>query len=323
MNNVIESLKINNFLSIKEFYWEIKDFNIITGDMGSGKSLCIKLLKFFEDIIPNLLVLPYEQFISNLEHKNLLEDLKKEFKKIFWITSDGAKDYKIFGIEYRFSYESHVIEIDIKNDSKNAIYLESVFLNNLLADWKGYLEKKQNITPDGFDEIKLFLYNDIQKKFGGHFPIAATFIPASRAALAFGSGSSDEYLKEYNDLVNVLPRFKSRNPGLIDSILKAKIKIENGLYLELDDGRKVPIAKASSGQQEIVYVLMLLDKLGNFHYSYGKEQSIFIEEPSVHLFPLEQKQTIELITQIFVSLRKEKTMFGFLLQPIVRIYLIR
>ena len=94
--------------------------------------------------------------------------------------------------------------------------------------------------------------------------------------------------------------FKS---AFLESLLK-EMKIENGfLFLEANDGRKVPIAKASSGQQEIVYVLMLLDKLGNFRYSYGKGQAIFIEEPSAHLFPLEQKQTIELIVELFNILK--------------------
>jgi predicted ATPase len=127
--------------------------------------------------------------------------------------------------------------------------------------------------------------------------------------MAFGSVSGDDYLREYNDLINFLKRIQSRNLVLINSILKAKIVIDTNdstLWLESNDGRKVPIAKASSGQQEIVYVLMLLDKLGKFRYSYGKNQSLFIEEPSAHLFPLEQKQTIELITRIFTSLKEEK-----------------
>jgi predicted ATPase len=56
---------------------------------------------------------------------------------------------------------------------------------------------------------------------------------------------------------------------------------------------------------------MLLDKLGNSRYTYGREQSLFIEEPSAHLFPLEQKQTIELIVQIFNSLKDEKNFVRF------------
>jgi predicted ATPase len=309
MSDVVEAVKIRDFLSIKEFDWEIRDFNIITGDMGSGKSLCIKLLKFLEDIIPSLLVLPYEQFISNLDYEIFLKNLKEEFYNIFYLDPDKAGGRKIFNIEYKFSSGDRTIEINIKNDEYNTIYIESLFLKNLLNNWREYLKKYENITPDGFGEVKLFFHNELLKEFDGHFPIAATFIPASRAALVFGSVSGDDYLKEYSDLISVLPRFRSRNSELINSILKAKIVIDkekSGLWLEANDGRKVPIAKASSGQQEIVYVLMLLDKLGNFRYSYGKDQSLFIEEPSAHLFPLEQKQTIELVTQIFISLKEEK-----------------
>jgi predicted ATP-dependent endonuclease of OLD family len=308
MGDVAEVLKIHNFLSIKEFDWEIKDFNIITGDMGSGKSLCIKLLKFFEDIIPELFVLPYEQFLSSLEYENLLTDLKKEFSAIFYFSPDDSNDRKAFTVEYKFLNEAQVIDITITGDN-NAIHIKSHFLKNLLDRWKKYLERKSDITPDGFEEAKLYFYNELLKTFDGHFPIATTFIPASRAALAFGSGAGDNYLREYNDLMNSLHRFSNRGLALINSILKAKIIIDNGkLWLESNDGRKVPIAKASSGQQEIIYVLILLDKLGKFRYSYGKDQSLFIEEPSAHLFPLEQKQTIELITRIFISIKEERNL---------------
>jgi hypothetical protein len=305
MDGVTEQLKISNFLSIKYFEWDIKDFNIITGDMGSGKSLCIKLLMFFEDIIPELLILPYEEFLSNLEYDNFTARLKEEFTDVFYFGPDDSRDRKIFSIKYRFSYNGQAIEINFGNDDGSGISIESPFLRELINSWKEYLNKKEHITPDGFKEVKLFLYNELSKKFGYHFPVATIFIPASRAALAFGSDINDDYLKEYNRVVNILPRFQSRNLESTSSILKAKIKIDKkSLWLESDDGRKVPISKASSGQQEIVYVLMLLDKLGNFSHTYGEDQSLFIEEPSAHLFPLEQKQTIELITQIFNSLKE-------------------
>jgi AAA15 family ATPase/GTPase len=48
MSSATEFLKIRNFFSIKEFDWDIKGFNVITGGMGAGKSLCLKLLYFFE-----------------------------------------------------------------------------------------------------------------------------------------------------------------------------------------------------------------------------------------------------------------------------------
>jgi predicted ATPase len=315
MDSATEFLKIDNFLSIKNFEWKIEDFNIITGDMGSGKSLCIKLLKFFEDIIPDLLVLPYENFLAQLNYEGFCKTVTENFKEIFQFKITGPQKQKVFTINYTFSYNNESIGIEIKNDTHDALVFESPYLKKMLENWKEYLEKKENITPDGFDELKLYLYNDILKKFGEHFPVATIFIPASRAALALGPASGDSYLKGFSELMNVLQkRFQGRNPALINSILKAKIKIDDTLWLESDDGREVSISKASSGQQEIIYVLMLLDKLGNFRFSYGKEQSLFIEEPSAHLFPLEQKQTIELIVQIFNSIRKEG-------KPVVRFFI--
>jgi hypothetical protein len=62
----------------------------------------------------------------------------------------------------------------------------------------------------------------------------------------------------------------------------------------------------SSGQQEIATILLLLDKLGNFRYSYGIEQSIIIEELSSHIFPSDQKETIELIVKVYRSIKKLK-----------------
>jgi predicted ATPase len=311
MDNTMERLKITDFLTIKEFDWEVEHFNIITGDMGSGKSLSIKLLKFFEDIIPDLLVLPYEQFTKRLEYETFFVYLEKKFRSIFYLPDTKKNGYENFNLEYMFSHGKQTVKIVIKNDGNNKLLVESPFLQKLLDDWKKTMQnkhkkQKNGITLDGLDEVKLLLYHELLNMFGGHFPISTTFIPASRAALAFGANYTDDYLKEYNELTSVLPTFVSRKSRLIKTILKAEMKTNGVLWLESDDGRKVPIEKASSGQQEIVYVLMLLEKLGNFRYSYGRDQSLFIEEPSAHLFPLEQKQTIELILEIFNALKKKR-----------------
>jgi predicted ATPase len=306
-NESTEILEINNFLSIASIKWEIEYFNILTGDMGAGKSLCIKLLKFFEDIIQNLLVLPYDNFLKNLNAATFFNSLTKKFTSIFTLSAERRRPQ--FKINYIFSYREERFEIMVSGNDENSVIFESPYLEKMLAEWNDYLQKSsiaatENITPDGFNEVKLTLYNNLLKKFGGYFPMATIFIPASRAALAFGSGYADNYLKEYNELIDVLPKFKSRNQTIINTILKAKMKINGALLLESDDGRQVPIVKASSGQQEIVYVLMLLDKLGHFRYSYGDYQSLFIEEPSAHLFPLEQKQTIELIVELYNYLKE-------------------
>jgi hypothetical protein len=49
---------------------------------------------------------------------------------------------------------------------------------------------------------------------------------------------------------------------------------------------------------------MQLDRLGNNGYNkYGKSLSLFIEEPSAHLFPLEQMQIINYIVQVYNDLK--------------------
>jgi len=52
---VSEKLIIKNFYTIKEFDWNIKEFNILTGGMGSGKSICVKLLWFLEHIFHTMI----------------------------------------------------------------------------------------------------------------------------------------------------------------------------------------------------------------------------------------------------------------------------
>jgi predicted ATPase len=307
-NEATETLEVDNFLSISHIKWEFKQFNIITGDMGAGKSLCIKLLKFFEDIVSSLLILPYDNFLENLDANQFYKFLSKKFSTTFILSLTNSAVRQSFVISYAFSYEEESFDVTIKGTDVNDIRFESLYLEKLLPEWNKRLQKKninnsEKITPDGFDEVKNSLYANVLKKFNGCFPMATTFIPASRAALAFGSDYTDNYLKDYKRLVDVLPRFVSRNEEIVNTILKAKIKINGSLLLESNDGRQVPISNASSGQQEIIYVLMLLDKLGNFRYTYGGRQSLFIEEPSAHLFPLEQKQTIELIVRIYHYLK--------------------
>jgi len=305
-----EILEIEDFLSIKHIKWEIEKFNIITGDIASGKSLCIKLTQFFEDIIPTLLISPYDDFLSYLEKsKNFYDSLDKTFNEIFVFRAAKNKKLSHFRIAYTFSYHKEIFSITVTGTNGTDIVFESPFLENLLSDWKEFVQKKDlyhpgKATPDGFREMKLSFHNDLLQKFGGYFPIATTFVPASRAALAFASNHTDHHLKEYNQLVDFLPKYQCRNQEIIKTILKAKMIFVSGfLHLESDDGRIVPISKASSGQQEIVYVLMMLDRLGNFYYTYGRHHSVFIEGPSAHLFPLEQKQTIELIVKIFNLLK--------------------
>ena len=299
-----ETLEIEDFLSIKYINWEVRQFNIISGDMAVGKSLCIKIMNFFEDIIPDLLIAPYDQFIKNLEKDYLFNNLAEKFKDIFYISQLDKNQSPPFKINYTFSFGEKNFAITIKSSDKTDVTVESISLENLLKEWLNYSEKRfinvpEKVTYDGFKEMKHYFYNKLQKKFGGHFPVKAAFIPASRAALTLSTDYTDHYLRKYNAFTDNLPLRRSRNQKVIETILKAKINIEDTIYLDSADGRRVPLAKASSGQQEVAFFLMHLDRLGNYSYTYGKTQSLFIEEPSAYLSPQDEKDLIEFIVEIY------------------------
>lgn len=312
----IETLEIDNFLSIKHIKCKFSQFNIITGDMAAGKSLCIKIMNFFQDIIPNLLVAPYDHFIKNLENDNLFIYLANKFAEIFYLAPSDENKYTPFEINYTFSFGKETFSITINGSEKTAITVKSVSLEDLLKDWLTYSEKKsindpERVTFDGFREAKNFFYNNLQKKFDGCFPVKAAFIPASRAALTLSTDYTDYYLRKYKAFTDNLRFRKVRNQEAVENILKANINIEDTLYLDSADGRRVPLAKASSGQQEIAYFLMHLDRLGYFSYAYGRTQSLFIEEPSVYLSPQEEKRLIEFIVKIYNHQKNTETPIRF------------
>jgi AAA15 family ATPase/GTPase len=123
-----EILEIHDFLSIKDVKWEFERFNIITGDMGAGKSLCIKLVKFFEDIIPNLLVSPYESFLKFLNPEQFFTYLTEEFTKIFVFSAWDTARQPQFSINYTFSYKEEKFNIIIKGKNEKDINIESPYL---------------------------------------------------------------------------------------------------------------------------------------------------------------------------------------------------
>jgi predicted ATPase len=311
-NAPAEILKIENFLSISYMEWKIQRLNVITGDMAAGKSLCMKLLKFFEDTIPNLLSSGYECFCKNMNKDNYFKHIAVKFNNIFTFLVTDPPKQKRFTITYTFSYNEEKFDMIIEGSNEENIVVKSSYIEKLLQEWGNLLqnnkelsaEKPEDLKEDSLIEFKNTLYNDVLKKFDGNFPVGTAFVPASRAALVVSSNYSDYYLRKYNELLGIVLSKQGKNDRNVNDILKAQIIINDELYLKSNDDRIVPINKASSGQQEIVFALMQLDRLGNNGYKYGKSLSLFIEEPSAHLFPLGQMQIINYIVQVYNDLKK-------------------
>jgi AAA15 family ATPase/GTPase len=106
---IIETLNIKNFFSITDFEWKIKKFNILTGDMGAGKSLCLKLLYFFEQAFyTTVLDAPIEK--DSLSLDTLYDRLNVQFDKIFHCDKP-EEYYKNTKIAYSFIMDNNTFDL--------------------------------------------------------------------------------------------------------------------------------------------------------------------------------------------------------------------
>jgi predicted ATPase len=79
---------------------------------------------------------------------------------------------------------------------------------------------------------------------------------------------------------------------IVDSILKGSYRYQNGTErIDFGNGKSTLINFASSGQQEVVWILLLILLL----ILNQRKVFLVIEEPEAHLFPVAQKQMIDLI----------------------------
>jgi len=312
-HKISETLEIRNFLSISYMKWEIGNFNILTGDMGAGKSLCIKLLSFFENILVSSILLAPGFSKKLFENGNFFDKLTERFKKTFYLNSNG-KDCQNLVINYNCTTESRNFSVDVSwEESQKKLIWKCDYLDERLKKWSGYFSSVE--TPDSARDVKNQIYEEIRHDFDDKLPLSSFFVPASRAAITVVSANStlkDEFLKDFADDKDYLLR--NYDIFLDNNKLTKTLKVknihenpndENDVVLEHIDGRTVSTLYSSSGQQELVYLLLLLDKLPLISFKYGLTLSLFIEEPSAHLFPQEQKETIACIVDLF---RSEKIM---------------
>jgi ABC-type lipoprotein export system ATPase subunit len=310
IDNMEERLIIDNFFSIEHFDWKIKDFNILTGEMASGKSLCMKLLYFIEQIFHRNIffssiskeVLTKEFFYNNISDK---------FLNVFHCLNN---ENNFVNTSIKYSYSNSGTTFDLNAEWNNGrLEWNSEYLNDKLDEWRGFFVNGN--TPDAAQNVRTQIYDSLSHDFSFTFPIGAEFIPASRAIAAIANPSDipdsflENFIKEdkpfalgFNDILD-----KNINRILrLERITVRDNKDPNKRTLEAiaPDGRAITPLEFSSGQQELIYLLLFISNLYRTTFIYGQTTCIFIEEPSAHLFPDEQKETIQYIVKIFRELQE-------------------
>jgi predicted ATPase len=312
---VKETLHIKNFVSIKEFFWEIKEFNILTGHMAAGKSIALKLIWFLEDILYRQIFLPSKAFTrKDLDETVFFENISTAFFGAFARTID----YTATKITYEFLYDGKKFDLKAAWDkNKEQLKWSSDYLHTHLKEWQSFFGNDESIV-DISRAVADRIYQSVSSEFSGTFPLGMLFVPASRAIAAISNAS------EFND--RYITRFMSNCSFFRKNIESLEIQETLRLLmlerLQLEGEHLVATLKnhigrvtpeyLSSGQQELLYLMLLMNYTESYAGDitspvvYSARASLFIEEPEAHLFPLEQKETLEYIVQIFRKCKKTR-----------------
>ena len=277
-----------------------------------------------------------EQYLDNHknEYFNIyMKYLTKQFMGCFGKTTHMQK-FKInyiFGekqIEITLNKDGYIrfkFDANLKNELNNLISEASqMFLNELNSSKINSII--DNITALAF--LKQQFKERLYKLFENDAEI--TYIPAGRSLLAtmseqlhdFSISDMDLTMQEFINLIrNTKSKFGSKIPDivkdytktvkgqinnnsletaydLIKKIFKADYTSESeGEKIYFDERHWVKLMYGSSGQQEVLWILMLafiiiLEKRKSF---------VVIEEPEAHLFPEAQKNVVDLISLMLNS----------------------
>jgi predicted ATPase len=333
----MEKLIVSNFLNIKHIELELGKINILIGPQVQGKSVIAKLVYFF-----NQFWFYYRQSLLYLQNQNEFNDfILSIFKKIFpeytWINQQFKISYFIEGYEIilnnssdkkrelEIKYSENLVKVrqeihtvffeDIPESQKeNSIYLEII---------QGFLKRKGLLNY----LISKFVPN-IQESL--NLDRTLIFIPSNRSFFCFLKENIFEFLEKfeydyfikafgrlYNDEIKY--KYVTRNDNLkstkfdLESIDNISFNILKGQYAyeqQLDficskDGRKIRLNDASSGQQEVLPIIVLLSAFGLA----DDNCFFFIEEPEAHLFPAAQNDIVNLMSLIFNITEKRHSFF--------------
>ena len=322
----MHQLTIDKLGPIRHCELSIRQFTVLTGFQAAGKSTIAKAIYFFRTLKDELydLILRrnfYGPGIDSDGRWNLHDEFKSIVRNKFLSTfgSSYSMDQEM-RLCYRYSGESEIaIGLTRSRHSLTPNFVTVKFSPKIRSYLNG-----SSVADD-----KETLKRDLAELFDD--PYETVYIPAGRSVLTvLGSqfnyfySTMDDAQKRLLDactrnylerVMRLRPQFADGLEGLIEGqtlsydeqvlmkqalilvekILKGKYTVADGEErIWVDKQHYVKINFASSGQQEIVWILNLLV------YYLAMRQKVFfiIEEPESNLFPASQKLVVELISLV-------------------------
>jgi len=332
-----ERLIIDNFAGIKHLDLEIGKITVLIGPQATGKSICAKLLHFFYGFTDSLsLALVREQSRQEFESSVL-----EKFRGYFPNRNLGSGRFSVRYEVFKEGCASVFIEV-----WRGQGHCALAYSDELYDGLERAKAKSLSNGPDGQNSSALTLGRTLARmvvadilrerlveNLGYDTRFENVFIPAGRSFFAFldrniygviqSSSRIDRIMAEfgqfYKDFKSEYGGGRDMQPGglpvaegidgITREILRGYHVMEDDEdFLVTEDGRRVNVANASSGQQEALPLTVILRSLTSPGID-AKGYHIFIEEPEAHLFPTAQKRIVELMAIAFNSPNFPKRFF--------------
>lgn len=316
---MMEQLKIRKFGPLKEVELNIQDYMVFIGPQAGGKSTILKLMYIFKSLreeVFRTISDMVEGFLTDPLPELILKGHIADKFNHFW---NNLARYGDFFVRYDYQDDKAVTIfqkkkiIHVSFSEKLEKEIRDIFgmLNNFIT--ARYSDSSKEAKQQFYREVDGY----ISKLLGvERIPV---YIPAGRV-MAYGV--SDRYLDQRIDytLKVFLQQRAEVKPLCFDQLKKM---VNNGTALDVKDrkslemgiklirqilggdydheneriklekkGKFIEMPYASTGQQEALWLLMQLFTV----MMSGLEYFLIIDEPEAHLYPLAQKQMIELIT---------------------------
>lgn len=305
-----ESLHIRNFAGLANVQLELKPVTVLIGPQASGKSVCAKLAFFFKEVVRRL--------PSYALGEGTKEEAQREDERVF-LSFFPAESWSPGGFEIAYSVGK--LTITARRRAANSAEVEIEYsdcydeLFEVGRTAVQQLDREESPLFDivGFRAARQALDKRISKDVSPTLTNPTYFIPAGRSffatfrssvfSLLSGTSDIDPFLSEFGSLYERVRRRytppsqrsdQAATATRIDELLGGEyVRDQEDDYILMPDGRRIPLAVSSSGQQEVLPLAIILATINEANGDRARS-TLFVEEPEAHLFPSAQRQIIHL-----------------------------
>lgn len=335
----MQKIEIHQLGSVKEFISDLLDMNLLIGEQATGKSTICKSVYFFRIIKEEIIAYLYDIATDRAFEKSnrIPKVLNKRTKDIF-LQLFGVSWYLDEKLRMRYDYANGIyIEVSLSPEKYLEVQYSPSLCEHLRTLERELATKRQDIGRMDFSFVaqeRTRINKEIRNRVNAIFDdyLSTYYIPAGRQLLALLSRQKtkidydsidlvnrrfvqfNESIQSYFDhgIENLHEYYPSSNRDFSVGEMAGKIirglkgdyrNTKSGEYLVVNEEQKVPINYASSGQQELLWLLNQL------YILMLRQESAFviIEEPEAHIYPSLQKAVFEFITE-FINVNKSKAL---------------